>query len=233
MANITRLLPKDLQKLLIQHGYDLGSSGADGVWGDKTETALEVWFSRAEDLCKPIVEPEPGESIVPADWLPDCDMDKIVNHWTAGSYDVSATDREHYHFIIGGNLVLVRGDHSIKANVSTSDGDGYAGHTSQFNTKAIGIAVAAMAGAIESPFNPGRYPVTKEQWLMSAQVAAECCRKYSIKVTPTTVLQHGEVQKNTGVPQKGKWDVNKLPWEPGLSPSQVCAAWRAEVSRRI
>lgn len=230
---IVRLLPKDLQQLLIDHGYDLGSFGADGIWGGKTETAVEGWFGRNEDLARATPPPLPDSNIIPADWLPDCTMKAVVNHWSAGSYTVSEVDKEHYHFIIGGDLKLVRGDNSIKANVSTSDADGYAAHTKGFNTRTIGIAVAAMANAVESPFNPGTYPMTRGQWLMSAQVAAECCRKYKIPVTPKTVLQHGEVQKNLGIQQNGKWDVCKLPWEPSWASIKVCDLWRAEVMARL
>jgi len=160
-------------------------------------------------------------------------MKTIVIHWTAGSYSVSATDKEHYHIITDSGGKLYRGDYSIKANVSTSDGDGYAAHTNQYNTKSIGISAACMAGAVESPFNPGAYPLLQVQWLTLAQMAAELCRKYGIGVKSTTVLQHGEVQKNLGVPQSGKWDICKLPWAPNLSSVEVCNQFRSEVSRRL
>lgn len=232
MANsIERLTPVDLQKLLMLNGFELENYGADGYWGIETQHACEAWFEIGRDLISP--PPTPTEPSVPDDWFPECDMDRVIIHWTAGSYNVSETDKEHYHFIIGGNLVWVRGDYSIKANVSTSDGDGYAAHTSQFNTKSIGISAACMAGAIESPFNPGKYPLTKEQWLHLAAGAAYLCRKYAIAVTEQTVLQHGEVQKNCGVPQSGKWDINKLPWEPSWSPEKVCDTFREEVQRRL
>jgi hypothetical protein len=231
---IKQLHPDDLQTLLMDRGYDLGSYGADGIWGSKTSAAIEGWFGRGEDLAAAVEPlPPPGQGIVPDEWLPDCKMNKLIFHWSAGAYTVSAADKEHYHIIVGGDLKLVRGDYSIKANVSTSDGDGYAAHTSQCNTGAIGIAVACMANAVESPFNPGSYPLTKDMWLTGAQVAAECCRKYALKVTPTTVLSHGEVQKNLGISQSGKWDVGKLPWQPSWSSAQVYDAWRSEVSKRI
>lgn len=168
--------------------------------------------------------------------LPDCKMSRVIIHWTAGSYEISKTDREHYHYIVGyenGKLQVVQGDYSIKANVSTSDGDGYAAHVNQFNTGSIGIAAACMAGAIENPFNPGAYPLTQEQWLILAVGAAALCNKYKIEVTPQTVLQHGEVEKNCGVPQKGKWDICKLPWQPSWTTEQVGIDFRTKVMQRL
>ena len=229
--SVSKLTPRDFQKLLVENGFPLPKYGADGYWGQETIDACETWFPTGRDLANPVsIPPDPT---VPPEWTPACDMDRIIVHWTAGSYDVSATDREHYHFIIGSNLVWVRGDYSIKANVSTSDSDGYAAHTKSFNTKSIGIAAACMAGAVESPFNPGKYPLLEEQWLALAAGAAYLCRKYSIPVTPTTVLQHGEVQKNCGVAQDGKWDINKLPWEPSMSAVDVGNLFRREVSARL
>ena len=40
---------KELQKLLIGHGYDLGKYGADGKFGDKTEEAVKK-FQKANQL---------------------------------------------------------------------------------------------------------------------------------------------------------------------------------------
>lgn len=231
---ISKLKPIDFQGLLAAHGHDLGQFGVDGLWGSKTASACEAWFGLGNDLVLPDVEPPHiGSDILPPAWLPDCDMDRIVIHWTAGSYAVSAVDREHYHFIVGGDNNVVRGDNSVKANVSASDADGYAAHTKGCNTKSIGVAAACMANAVESPFRPGTYPLTIGQLFVVAKVTAECCRKYKIKVTSTTVLQHGEVQKNLGIAQNGKWDINKLPWAPSVTPAEVAKLFRELVSERL
>src|SRR3954466_4747371 len=50
--------------------------------------------------------------VVPQDWMPDCKMERIVCHWTAGSYTAGDHDRECYHILIQGDASLVRGDHS-------------------------------------------------------------------------------------------------------------------------
>lgn len=207
--------PKDFQQSLKNAGFD--PADIDGLWGPMTENAVHNWFLDGRGIemlhsAEP-VEPPSVATVVPSDWMPDCDMDKVICHWTAGSYEASENDKEHYHILVDGNCRLVRGEYSIKANVSTSDSDGYAAHTKNLNTKTIGISACCMAGAVENPFNPGKYPLGGDQWDMLARVAADLCRFYEIKVSPTTVLQHGEVQSNLGVAQSGKWDICRLPWE--------------------
>jgi hypothetical protein len=232
------LTPTDFQKKLMAHGFPLPNYGADGDWGGETETATGKWFDAGTDLNGPDTpappDPPPstvGSGIVPADWMPSCDMDKVIVHWTAGSHNCSAVDKEHYHIIVDGNGKLWRGDNSIKANVSTSDGDGYAAHTKSCNTKSIGISACAMANAVESPFNAGSYPLKQLQWDTLAAVAADLCRKYGIAVTPQTVLQHGEVQNNLGIAQDGKWDICKLPWASSMSHKEVGDQFRSKVSQ--
>jgi hypothetical protein len=230
---MTKLTPSEYQQLLIDNGFDLGVSGADGVWGARSSRASEQWFGLGTDLLHPRVPPPAEAGVVPASWLPDCEMERVIGHWSAGSYTVSEVDKEHYHIIVGGDLKLVRGENSIKSNVSTRDADGYAAHTLGCNTGSIGIAVACMANAVESPFNAGTYPMTEAQWLTLAAVAADCCRKYNIKVTPRTVLTHAEVEKTLGIRQRQKWDIAKAPWNPSLSSAKLNDMWRAEVQARV
>ena len=212
---IETLTPVELQRLLLQHGYDLPKYGADGDWGSESAAACEAWFGVGTDLALDAGDAPVGSAgVVPPDWMPACLMERIIVHWTAGSYIVSSTDLEHYHIIVDGDGVLYRGDHSIKANVSTSDADGYAAHTKSLNTGSIGISAACMAGASESPFQAGGYPLKLVQWMTLSAIAADLCIAYGIEVTPETVLQHGEVEDHLGVEQSGKWDINVLPWAP-------------------
>lgn len=228
------LTPTDFQQLLIEHGYNLPQYGADGYWGDETREACERWFRDGVDLDAEMTMPPDIGSIVPADWMPDCVMERVIVHWTAGSYTVSATDKEHYHVIVGGDCVLVRGDKPITANVSTSDNDGYAAHTKSCNSGSIGVSAACMAGAIEGPpLKPGSYPLLKNQWETLAAVVADLCRNYRIAVTSQTVLQHGEVEDNLGIAQDGKWDICALPWDPALSAGGVGDQFRAMVEARL
>lgn len=169
---------------------------------------------------------------IPAAWLPPCKMSRVIVHWTADDYATGVIDLAHYHIIVRYDSTLVRGRHDISDNVSTADGD-YAAHTRGCNSGSIGIAADCMLGAVERPFNPGPYPLLKTQWLMLAAVAADLCRFYRIPVTPKTVLQHGEVQKNLGIAQRGKWDICKLPWVPSMSSDAVCEAFRDEVRKAL
>ena len=165
-------------------------------------------------------------------WLPNCSMRRVICHWTAGAHKASSLDKEHYHFLVEADGKVVRGRRSIADNVSTADGV-YAAHTKGANTGSIGIAVCAMAGASQSPFQAGSSPMLEPQWRRLADVAAELCRTYSIQVTPQTVLGHGEVQVLLGIAQEGKWDPMVLPWEPAMSISQVGTFFRTLVQSNL
>ncbi|MDR7486250.1 MAG: N-acetylmuramoyl-L-alanine amidase [Armatimonadota bacterium] len=150
--------------------------------------------------------------IVPDHWMPPGGMQRVITHWTGGLHHASQPDREHYHILVEGDGGLVRGDHPIDDNASTADQD-YAAHTSRLNTGSIGIAVCCMAGAMMSPFRPGQFPMTREQYEALALAVADLCERYGIAVTPQTVLGHGEVEAILGIRQAGKWDPLVLPWD--------------------
>lgn len=160
-------------------------------------------------------------------------MKRITPHWTAGSHKVSALDRKHYHFIIDGDGKVHAGDLAPEANLDTSDGH-YAAHTRGANTKNIGIAVAAMAGAVERPFSPGKFPITEKQIDALVGLIADLCDLYEIPVSRHTVLTHAEWQLTMGVKQRGKWDIT---WLPGMArpgdPVEVGDRLRAMVVRRM
>lgn len=172
---------------------------------------------------------------IPQDWIPDCQMKRIILHWSEGRRTSNSTDREHYHILIeesGGNAFVSRGDHSIADNVSTADDD-YAAHTKGCNTGSIGVALCGMRGCRETPFSPGPDPFTREQYNLMIRAVAQLCRAYNIPVTPKTVLAHGEVQENLGIKQNGKWDPCRLPWSPGTTPAEVCDNIREAVSAAL
>jgi nucleoid-associated protein YgaU len=165
---------------------------------------------------------------VPAEWMPDAVMKRIICHWTAGAYKASPLDRMHYHILIEDDGELVRGFHSISDNERTDDGV-YAAHTWRLNTGSIGVAVCCMAESEEVPFDSGRFPMTEVQWEQMADVVAELCDRYSIPVTDETVLGHGEVQRRLGLAQRGKWDPMVLPWRPNLPREKVGSLFRIKV----
>jgi peptidoglycan hydrolase-like protein with peptidoglycan-binding domain len=225
---------REFQALLINNGYDMPKYGADGLYGAETEAAFEKWGRSDESLrydvdVTPAPTPPSDESIVPADWMPDCRMDRIILHWTAGANKASDHDRDYYHILINADSTLVRGKKSIKDNVSTSDGV-YAAHTSQYNTYSIGISLCGMAGAEESPFYAGTSPINESQYMTAARVAAELARKYDIPNDKNHILSHGRVQANNGVPQSGKWDVCEVPWDRSIHGEAVDEMFRQEVA---
>lgn len=170
---------------------------------------------------------------IPSAWLSPCNMKRIVVHWTAGSNTCSALDKEHYHIIVNGDGSLVRGDHTIADNLNTADGD-YAAHTRGTNTGAIGISLAGMAGAVQSPFNAGKFPIRKGQWDAMIEAVAQLCRAYKIAPQPKLLLTHAEVQNTLGIKQAGKWDIAVLPFDMAFNTARkVGDRLRAEVAARI
>jgi hypothetical protein len=211
---------------LLARGYDLGpfgplKNGVDGRLGGRTSVALRA-FQKSRGLPETglpdaltaiaLSAPTP-QSIVPASWMPDARLERIICHWSAGTHKASGLDRTHYHIVIEGDGNLVRGMWPISANGIGKAGK-RANHTLNLNTGSIGVSLACMAGAIERPFNAGRFPMTATQWATLPRVVADLCRRYGIPVTQRTVLSHAEVQPTLGVRQRAKWDVA---WRVGMA----------------
>ena len=137
-------------------------------------------------------------------------MKRVIIHWTAGAHKANAVDRRHYHVLIEGDGTVVPGDLGPEANENTGDGQ-YAAHTRALNTGSIGVAVCAMHGAKERPFNAGQHPITEAQLDALAGVVADLCATYRIPIDGRHVLTHAEVQPTLGVAQRGKWDITWLP----------------------
>jgi len=134
---------------------------------------------------------------------------RIIIHWSAGTYEVGKLERLHYHLIIAGN-----GDIVVGVPLGRNERPlqpGYALHTLHCNTESIGVAIACCAGAREKPLDFGKYPPTKEQLSSLVHAIYRLCKRYNIPIDEQHVLTHGEVQKNLGIKQRGKWDLNYLP----------------------
>jgi N-acetyl-anhydromuramyl-L-alanine amidase AmpD len=169
--------------------------------------------------------------VVPAGWMPAAKIARVIVHWTAGTYTPTKLDLSHYHVLIDGKAQLVRGTPSIAANGLPKASAGYAAHTLNCNTGSIGISLCAMAGAVEAPFDPGKYPITAEQWGALVKACADLCERYQIPVSPKTLLSHAEVQTNLGIVQRGKWDIARLPFDPTIKGAKAVGdKLRAEVS---
>lgn len=159
---------------------------------------------------------------LPLLWMPAVRMDRIILHWTAGAHKANATDRRHYHFIVEADGKIERGNRSIADNVAPLVKDRYAAHTRNANSYSIGVSLACMGGATESPFVPGKWPMTRAQYDRMVEVVADLCRRYKLAVTDKTVLWHSEVQANLGIKQRGKWDATRLAFDPGVKGARAC-----------
>lgn len=219
-------------KFIHYHGFAPGYHPPPD-YGLEYKGVVSFFDGTGQPLNLPKPETVATGGLLPADWKPDANMKRIITHWTAGAYKASGLDRHHYHILIEADGNIVRGDFSIKANEKNLTNGSYAAHTKDTNTGSIGVSVCCMAGAEEKPFNAGGSPMTKVQWDQMVRVTAELSKAYSIAVTPTTVLSHGEVQENLGIKQDGKWDPLVLPWSTALSKEQVGALFRDEVAKLL
>jgi hypothetical protein len=139
-------------------------------------------------------------------------MKRIIWHWTAGAPGVIPIEADSYHFIIQPNGKVVKGV-PVANNVPPLVNGAYAAHTAMANSWAIGIALDAMAGAKERPFDKGSNPITEAQVEALVKLTRDLCKHYGIPVTRQTVLSHSEVQPTLGIKQKQKWDIA---WLPGM-----------------
>ena len=145
-------------------------------------------------------------------------MNRIIIHWTAGTYKPNATDLEHYHFLVDGDGKLHRGRFNPEDNENCSDGC-YAAHTGGGNTGAIGVAMCAMAGFTGNS-KAGEYPITAVQLEACFKLCADLCKKYDIPVE--NVLTHYEFGKShPDTSSRGKIDIIWLPPYPAVKRNEV------------
>jgi len=162
-------------------------------------------------------------------------LERIILHWTAGADGVIEMERAAYHFIIGRDGKVTAGLYAPEANIDCTDGE-YAKGAKGINTGSIHVAVDAMAGAKERPFDPGKWPLTWPQIHAMARLVADLCLRYRIELTGRTVLTHAEVQPVLGKPQSQKWDITWLPDMAGpgdpVAVGDRCDGWSASSCRR-
>ncbi|KQQ38712.1 N-acetylmuramoyl-L-alanine amidase [Rhizobium sp. Leaf306] len=217
------------QKRMLLLGFSLPKYGADGDYGKEADDAFNSALDELEKLRGLIATPptslpppvpttsvDTRDKVISSAWMPDAKIIGIVFHWTAGQNKASDLDRSHYHVLIEGDGKHVRGVPSIDLNSLPKAKSGYAAHTLNCNTGFIGVSLCGMAGAIEIPFSAGKQPITRVQWDELANVLAQLCKRYGIKVSRKTVLSHAEVQTNLGIKQKGKWDIARLPFDTSI-----------------
>lgn len=147
-------------------------------------------------------------------------LNKIILHWTAGTNEPNNTDYQHYHYLVNGNGVVVKGKFTPEDNLNCNDGK-YAQHTGGGNTGSIGVALCGMAG-FKNAKSIGKYPLTAKQCERAFKLIAELCKKYNIAVTPQTVMTHYEFgKKNPKTSSAGKIDIVYLPPYPTVKQADV------------
>lgn len=129
---------------------------------------------------------------------------RIHGHWTGGGYVPNATDLRAYHGLIPAESPSVW---PVTPDTRRSD-------TLNANGGAIGLAICAMAGAVEPLWHPGRAPITPTQVCNFVRAAARLCRLYDIPVARWSVLTHAGIQPTLGIVRRRKWDIT---WLPGMS----------------
>lgn len=136
-------------------------------------------------------------------------ISRIIIHWTAGTYHPNSDDYEHYHYLITGNCLLVRGNYEPEDNLDCKDGK-YAKGAEGGNTGTIHIAFCGMKGFKDNN-NVGEYPLTKEQCNFGFKEIAKIVKENRLEITRQSVLTHFEFDRNRG--QEGrKIDIICLPY---------------------
>ena len=162
----------------------------DGIDGRRTRAAFEAATAAQRARGLPFQHPS--------------GITRIHGHWTGGGHVPNSTDLRAYHGLIPGD----------GAPVWPALPGALRSHTLNANGGAIGLAICAMAGAVERPFQLGTAPITPAQVCAFAREAARLCRLYDIPVTRWSVLTHAEIQPTFGIVQRWKWDIT---WLPGMA----------------
>jgi len=135
---------------------------------------------------------------------------RIILHWTAGTYYPTEFERQYYHYLIDKDGKIYNGIYSPEDNLNCNDGN-YAAHTGGGNTGSVGLAMCAMYG-FKSSKNVGKFPITPIQLESCLEFCSRLCKKYSLKISPATVMTHYEFGKNNPkTTSSGKIDIIYLP----------------------
>lgn len=143
---------------------------------------------------------------------------KLTIHWTVTGYAATAHSLKYYHGITEGNGRMVPGKFKPEDNIPPLRKGQYAPHTEMNNSYNIGLAIAAMEGAVRYPdrieFGPS--PITEAQFEAHCRNAAEFAAQYRIPVERGRIDTHAEVEANRGINQDGKWDIIALQFKPDV-----------------
>lgn len=135
---------------------------------------------------------------------------RVILHWTAGRYYPTKFEKQYYHYLIDKEGRVYNGIYTPEDNINCSDGK-YAQHTGGGNTGSIGVAMCSMYG-FKSRDNVGQYPFTPVQFESAMEFCSKLCKKYSIEITPESVMTHYEFgKKHPKTTSAGKIDIIYLP----------------------
>lgn len=148
-------------------------------------------------------------------------MKRIIIHWTAGTYQPNQTDFEHYHYLVTGDGLVIKGKYTPEDNENCYDGK-YAQHTGGGNTGSIGIAMCGMYVPKNTPLQMTKYPLTKIQCEKCFNLIAELTKQYKLQITPETVMTHYQFGlKHPNTSSAGKIDITWLPPYSYLKPNEI------------
>lgn len=141
---------------------------------------------------------------------------RIHWHWAASTYKITDFIKSHYNIVIDYKGNEYQGAAKPIEQATYVPGKIGVSHTYMANTGAVGISIAAMAGAYTSgnTVRMGDYPITWESIDSMLNVTSRLCKEFNITPSKETTLSHAEVEPNIGIKQRGKWDIRVLPDNP-------------------
>lgn len=144
-------------------------------------------------------------------------MKRIILHWTAGAYGVIDFELRHYHGIIDNHCRFHVGVPIAFNARPLNRNRPYAAHTWNFNEDSIGLSVDCMSGAIETADGciPGPAPLTEKMYWAMIFYTSQIAEAQGLPIRRDTVFTHAEAPL-LGVPQRGKWDITRLPFAPHI-----------------
>lgn len=155
-------------------------------------------------------------------------MNRIILHWTAGTFFPSNFEKQFYHFLIDKNGIIYEGKFKPENNLNCVSGC-YAAHTGGGNTGAIGVAMCGMYG-FKNKNSQGNYPITAKQFEAAMEFCAKLSIKYNIPVSENSIMTHYEFGvKHPHTTSAGKIDIIFIPSYDWVSKNDVGKFIRSKV----